>query len=45
MEEDEELYNLSYKYNLPLIRLVTPTTDEIRLKILKMHLVLFIMFR
>ena len=32
MEEDEELYNSSYKYNLPLIRLVTPTTDEIRLK-------------
>ena len=32
MEEDAELYNLSYKYNLPLIRLVTPTTDEIRLK-------------
>ena len=32
MEEDEELYNSSYKYNLPLIRLVTPTTDEKRLK-------------
>ena len=32
MEEDEELYNLSYKNNLPLIRLVTPTTDEERLK-------------
>ena len=32
MEEDEEFYNLSYKYNLPLIRLVTPTTDEERLK-------------
>ena len=32
MEEDEEFYNLSYKNNLPLIRLVTPTTDEIRLK-------------
>ena len=36
MEEDEEFYNLSYKNDLPLIRLVTPTTDEIRLrKILK----------
>ena len=36
MEEDEEFYNLSYKNNLPLIRLVTPTTDEGRLeKILK----------
>ena len=36
MEEDEEFYNLSYKNNLPLIRLVTPTTDEERLhKILK----------
>ena len=32
MEEDEEFYNLSYKNNLPLIRLVTPTTDETRLK-------------
>ena len=32
MEEDEEFYNLSYKNNLPLIRLVTPTTDEERLK-------------
>ena len=32
MEEDEEFYNLSYKKNLPLIRLVTPTTDETRLK-------------
>ena len=32
MEEDEEFYNLSYKNDLPLIRLVTPTTDEIRLK-------------
>ena len=32
MEEDEEFYNLSYKNNLPLIRLVTPTTDEARLK-------------
>ena len=32
MEEDEEFYNLSYKNNLPLIRLVTPTTDEKRLK-------------
>ena len=32
MEEDEEFYNLSYKNNLPLIRLVTPTTDEGRLK-------------
>ena len=32
MEEDEEFYNLSYNNNLPLIRLVTPTTDEIRLK-------------
>ena len=32
MEEDEEFYNLSYKNNLPLIRLVTPTTDEDRLK-------------
>ena len=32
MEEDEEFYNLSYKNNLPLIRLVTPTTDENRLK-------------
>ena len=36
MEEDEEFYNLAYKNGLPLIRLVTPTTDEIRLeKILK----------
>ncbi len=32
MEEDEEFYNLSYKKNLPLIRLVTPTTNEERLK-------------
>ncbi len=32
MEEDEEFYNVSYKNNLPLIRLVTPTTDEERLK-------------
>jgi len=32
MEEDEEFYNLSYKNDLPLIRLVTPTTDEKRLK-------------
>ena len=32
MEEDKEFYNLSYKNNLPLIRLVTPTTDEERLK-------------
>ena len=32
MEEDEEFYNLSYRNNLPLIRLVTPTTDEGRLK-------------
>ena len=32
MEEDEEFYNLSNNNNLPLIRLVTPTTDEIRLK-------------
>ena len=32
MEEDEEFYNLSFKNNLPLIRLVTPTTDEERLK-------------
>ncbi len=32
MEEDEEFYNLSYKNKLPLIRLVTPTTDEERLK-------------
>ena len=32
MEEDEEFYNLSYKNYLPLIRLVTPTTDEERLK-------------
>ena len=32
MEEDEEFYNLSYKNNLPLIRLVTPTTGEERLK-------------
>ena len=32
MEEDEEFYNLSYKNNLPLIRLVTPTTDKERLK-------------
>ena len=32
MEEDEEFYNLSYKNNLPLIRLVTPTTNEERLK-------------
>ena len=32
MEEDEEFYNLSYKNNLPLIRLVTPTTDKDRLK-------------
>ena len=32
MEEDEEFYDLSYKNNLPLIRLVTPTTDEERLK-------------
>ncbi len=32
MEEDEELYNLAYQNNLPLIRLVTPTTNEIRLK-------------
>ena len=32
MEEDAEFYNLSYKNNLPLIRLVTPTTDEERLK-------------
>ena len=32
MGEDEEFYNLSYKNNLPLIRLVTPTTDEERLK-------------
>ena len=32
MEEDEEFYNLSYKNDLPLIRLVTPTTDEERLK-------------
>ena len=32
MEEDEEFYNLSCKNNLPLIRLVTPTTDEARLK-------------
>ena len=32
VEEDREFYNLSYKNNLPLIRLVTPTTDEERLK-------------
>ena len=32
MEEDEEFHNLSCKNNLPLIRLVTPTTDEERLK-------------
>ena len=32
MEEDDEFYNLSYNNNLPLIRLITPTTDEIRLK-------------
>ena len=32
MEEDEEFYNLSCKNNLPLIRLVTPTTDKERLK-------------
>ena len=32
MEEDEEFYNLSSKNGLPLIRLVTPTTDESRLK-------------
>ena len=32
MEEDGEFYNLSCKNNLPLIRLVTPTTDEERLK-------------
>ncbi len=32
MEEDEEFYNLSYENNLPLIRLVTPTTGEERLK-------------
>ena len=32
MEEDKEFYNLSYKNNLPLIRLVTPTTNEARLK-------------
>ena len=32
MEEDKEFYDLSFKNNLPLIRLVTPTTDEIRLK-------------
>jgi len=32
MEEDKEFYNLSYKNDLPLIRLVTPTTDEKRLK-------------
>ena len=32
MEEDEEFYNLSFENNLPLIRLVTPTTDEERLK-------------
>ena len=32
IEEDEEFYNLSCKNNLPLIRLVTPTTDEERLK-------------
>ena len=32
MEEDEEFYNLSFKNNLPLIRLVTPTTHEERLK-------------
>ena len=32
IEEDEEFYNLSCKNNLPLIRLITPTTDEERLK-------------
>ena len=32
MEEDDEFYNLSYENDLPLIRLVTPTTDEARLK-------------
>ncbi len=32
MEEDEEFYNLSFNNNLPLIRLVTPTTNEKRLK-------------
>ena len=32
MEEDVEFYDLSYKNYLPLIRLVTPTTDEERLK-------------
>ena len=32
MEEDEEFYNLSLKKKLPLIRLVTPTTNEKRLK-------------
>ncbi len=32
MEEDEEFYNLSFENNLPVIRLITPTTDEIRLK-------------
>ena len=28
MEEDNEFYDLSFKNKLPLIRLVTPTTDE-----------------
>ncbi len=32
MEEDKEFYDLSFKNKLPLIRLITPTTDEIRLK-------------
>ena len=32
MEEDNEFYDLSFKNKLPLIRLVTPTTDEERLK-------------
>jgi len=32
MEEDKEFHDLSFKNNLPLIRLVTPTTDELRLK-------------
>ena len=32
MEEDDEFYSLSIQNNLPLIRLVTPTTDENRLK-------------
>ena len=33
-EEDDELINELKKHNIDLIRLITPTTDESRLKLI-----------